>query len=197
VYFGCGGGAEFYYCSEYVSVSFLDNTLAVDPRVQYTKPMLWKFKKQDSQPPHTSAAHAAATPQPTGERLGSGGATKVENIDVIAKNPSGSFVIPASYRVSGTIVTPRHVAVEGELEGPALVAPSVHVAGSGRLNVPTQAATVTVSGVVEQPVVARDLLEVRSGGALRADVEAGTLNIQPGGQISGARLAIGPYRADG
>jgi cytoskeletal protein CcmA (bactofilin family) len=183
----------------YVSVSILDNALAVGVRVQYTGRMLWKFKKPDPQTspvnavPTSPAAHAAGVAG--GERVGLNGSAKVENSDVVAQSPVGSFVIPASYRVSGTIVTPRHVVVEGELEGAALVAPTVHVSSSGRLNVPTQAATVTVAGVVEQPVSAREVLEVRSGGALRADVEAGTLHIQSGGQISGARLAIGPLRA--
>ncbi len=183
----------------YVSGSILDNALAVGARVQYTDPMLWKFKKPDSQTLPVSVTPTASAPQSLGaaggDRLGSNGSAKVENTDVVARNPIGSFVIPGAYRISGTMVTPRHVVVEGHLQGPALVAPSVHVAQSGRLDVPTQAATVTVSGVVERPVSARDLLEVRSGGALRSDVEAGILNIQPGGQISGARLAIGPLRS--
>ena len=183
----------------YVSVSILDNALAVGVRVQYTGRMLWKFKKPDPQTPPVNATPHAPSPHSQGvvdgERIGLNGSAKVENTDVVTRNPVGSFVIPASYRVSGTIVTPRHVVVEGHLEGAALVAPTVHVSSSGRLNVPTQAATVTVAGVVEQPVSAREVLEIRSGGSLRADVEAGTLNIQPGGQISGARLAIGPLRA--
>lgn len=182
----------------YVSVSILDNALAVGVRVQYTDPMLWKFKKPDPHTPPVNATSAAPAPTSPGavpsERLGVAGAPKVENTDVITQYPAGSFVIPASYRISGTVVTPRHVVVQGELEGAALVAPSVHVSSSGRLKVPTQAATVVVAGVVEQPVSAREFLEIRSGGALRADVEAGALNIQPGGQISGARLAIGPLR---
>jgi cytoskeletal protein CcmA (bactofilin family) len=161
--------------------------------------MLWKFKKQESQTPPESDAPAASMPHSPGvaggERAMLNGSQKVENTDVVGRNPIGSFVIPAAYRLSGTIVTPRHVIVEGELEGPALVAPSVHVASSGRLNVPTQAATITVAGVVERSVSARELLEVLSTGALRADAEAGILNIQPGGQISGARLAIGPLRS--
>lgn len=183
----------------YVSVSIVDNALAVGVRVQYTVPMLWKFKKPEPQNPSVSGEPALSPSQPAGatggERLGLNGSAKVENTDVVSRNPVGSFVIPASYRVSGTVVTPRHVVVEGQLEGPALVAPSVHVSNAGRLAIPTQAATVTVAGVVEQPVSARELLEVRSGGSLRADAEAGTLNIQPGGHISGARLAIGPLRA--
>lgn len=183
----------------YVSVSILDNALAVGGRVQYTHRMLWKFKKPDPHTPPvnaTSAAPAPASPSAApGERLGVAGATKVENTDVVAQYPAGSFVIPASYRISGTVVTPRHVVVQGELEGPALVAPSVHVSNSGRLKAPTQAATVVVAGVVDQPVSAREVLEIRRGGALRSDVEAAVLNIQPGGQISGARLAIGPLRS--
>ena len=179
----------------YVSVSIVDNALAVDVRVQYTVPMLWKFKKPEPQIPSVSGAPAPSSSLPAGaDRVGLNGSPQVENTDVVTRNPVGSFVIPASYRISGTIVTPRHVVVEGDLEGPALVAPSVHVSNSGRLNIPTQAATVTVAGVVEQPVSAREFLEVRSGGALRSDVEAAVLNIQPGGQVSGARLAVGPLR---
>ncbi len=186
-------------CSVYVSVSIVDNALAVGVRVQYTVAMLWKFKKPEPQSCLVSGDTAQSISHPAGavegDRLDSNGSGKVENADVVSRNSVGSFVIPASYRVCGTIVTSRHIVIDGHLEGKALVAPSVHVSNTGRLNIPTQAGTVTVAGVVEQPVSARDLLEVRSGGALRADVEAGTLNIQPGGQISGARLAIGPLRA--
>jgi len=183
----------------YVSVLIVDNALAVGIRVKYTGRMLWKFKKPESQTSPVSATPPAQSPHSpgavNGEGLGLGGAPKVENTDIVTRNPAGSFVVPGTYRISGTIVTPRHVVVEGQLDGTALVAPSVHVASNGRLNIPTQAATVTVAGVVEKSVSARELLEVRSGGALRGDVEAGVLNIQPGGQISGARLSIGPLRA--
>jgi len=186
-------------CALYVSVSIVDNALAVDVRVQYTVRMLWKFKKPDPQVPSVSATPAPSTAHaPAGgtvDRVGFTASARVENTDVVARHPVGSFVVPASYRVSGTVVTPRHVVVEGQLDGAALVAPSVHVSSSGRLNVPTQAATITVSGLVEKPVSARELLEVRTGGALRSDVESAVLNIQPGGQISGARLAIGPLRS--
>lgn len=182
-----------------VSVSIVDNALAVGGRVQYTHRMLWKLKKSDSNtlPDNApSAAPAPASPRAApAERLGAAGATKVENTDVVAQHPAGSFVIPVSYRISGTVVTLRHVVVQGELEGPALVAPSVYVSNSGRLKAPTQAASVVVAGVVEQPVSARDVLEIRRGGALRSDVEAAVINIQPGGHISGARLAIGPLRS--
>ena len=183
----------------YVSVSILDNALAVGYRVQYTGRMLWKFKKPEPNLAPVNLTPAVSTPSSNGvtgaDRVTLDDSSQVANTDVVSRNPAGSFVIPVSYRICGTIVTPRHVVVEGQLEGDALVAPSVHVSASGRLNVPTQAATVTVAGVIEKPVSARELLEVRSGGALRSDVEAGILDIQPGGQISGARLAIGPLRS--
>ncbi|MEY4667709.1 MAG: Polymer-forming cytoskeletal [Pseudomonadota bacterium] len=182
----------------YDSVTIVDIALAVGVRVQYTGRMLWKSKKHES---HTQSVPQAAPPSTSpsvagngGERAVVSGADRVENTDVVGRVPHGSFVVPASYRMSGTIVTPRHVIVEGQLEGNALVAPSVYVTSTGRLNAPTQAATITVAGIVQKPVAARELLEVRSGGALQADAEAGSLTIQPGGHISGARLAIGPLR---
>lgn len=84
--------------------------------------------------------------------------------------------------------------VEGELCGQALVAPSVHVGAEGRLNTATQAAKVTVSGAVDSPISAREMVEVRKGGVIRNDVEAGELSILPGGLVVGARLSIGPLR---
>jgi cytoskeletal protein CcmA (bactofilin family) len=157
--------------------------------------MLWKFKR--SEPSQASAA--AVTPPPTSpnyvaDKPQATAPSKVENEDVIAGHHPGTYLIPAGYRIIGSLVTHRHVVVEGDLQGPALVAPSVHVSTSGRLNIPTQAATITVSGTVEAPVMARDTVEVRAGGSLRSDVEAGGLSILPGGMVSGARLAIGPLR---
>ncbi len=177
----------------------MDNALAVMVRVQYTGAMLWKFKKPEPTPPSSSGIPSGAPidPHKAGgtDRPILNGSVKVENTDVVTRHPAGSFVIPGSYRVSGTIVTHRHVVVEGQLEGAALVAPSVAVESSGRLRVSTQVGTMSVAGVVEGPVSVRDILEVRNGGALTGEVEAGVLNILPGGAISGARLAIGPLRS--
>ncbi len=177
----------------------MDNALAVTVRVQYTDAMLWKFKKPET-PPHSSSGIPLGAPIDPPKAAGAdrpvlNGSGKVENTDVVTRHPAGSFVVPGSYRISGTIVTHRHVVVEGQLEGAALVAPSVAVESSGRLRVSTQVGTMSVAGVVEGPVSVRDVLEVRNGGALAGEVEAGILNIQPGGAISGARLAIGPLRS--
>lgn len=178
----------------------MDNALAVTVRVQYTGAMLWKFKKPEPTPPSSSVIPSGAPIDPHkaggADRPILNGSSKVENTDVVTRHPAGSFVIPVSYRVSGTIVTHRHVVVEGELEGAALVAPSIAVESSGRLRASTQVGTMSVAGVVEGPVSVRDILEVRNGGALTGEVEAGILNIQPGGTISGARLAIGPLRSE-
>jgi cytoskeletal protein CcmA (bactofilin family) len=91
-------------------------------------------------------------------------------------------------------VTHRPVVLEGELQGEGLVAPSVHIGKSGRLSIPTQAANITIEGTVDSPISVREGVEVRAGGVLLGDVEAGVLSIQPGGTVSGARLAIGPLR---
>lgn len=177
----------------------MDNALAVMVRVQYTDAMLWKFKKPEPTSPSSSAIPSGAPIDPLkvggADRTVLNGSVRVENTDVVTRHPAGSFVIPGTYRISGTVVTHRHVVVEGQLEGAALVAPSVAVESSGRLRVSTQVGTMSVAGVVEGPISVRDILEVRNGGALTGDVDAGILNIQPGGAISGARLAIGPLRS--
>lgn len=121
--------------------------------------------------------------------------SQVENTDLAPSHPQGAYVIPRAYRVSGAVVTSRPVVVEGELEGSALVAPTVDVGSAGRLNIPTQAAIVTVRGSVEGPISARDYVEVQKGGVVKAAIEAGGLAILPGGVVSGAQLAIGPLRA--
>ena len=167
--------------------------------MKYTGRMLWKFKKS----PHP-ATHSADSPSSSLGHESSSAAvdrpaaavpTPVENVDIASNHPKGAFVIPRSYKISGTLVTSRPVVVEGELEGKALVAPTVHVGSSGRLNIPTQAAIVTVSGSIEGPVSARDYVEVQKGGTIKGDVEAGGLTILPGGVVSGARLAVGPLRS--
>lgn len=175
------------------------NALAVAQIVKYTGRMLWKFKKS----PHLTTSPGPSTSPSVGHEPSSAASDKVaatgpapaENVDIAANHPQGAYVIPKAYKVFGTVVTSRPVVVEGELQGPALVAPTVHVGTAGRLNIPTQAAIVTVSGSVEGPLSAREYVEVRKGGAIKADVEAGGLSILPGGVVSGARLAIGPLRS--
>lgn len=157
--------------------------------------MLWKFKRSEpSQAPAAAVTPPSTSPNYVADKPQTSAPSKVENEDVVTGHPQGAYVIPASYRIVGSLVTHRHVVVEGDLQGPALVAPSVHVGPSGKLSIPTQAATITVSGTVEAPVMACDIVEVRAGGSLRSDVEAGGLSILPGGLVSGARLAIGPLR---
>lgn len=119
----------------------------------------------------------------------------VANVDVVSKRPDGAYIVPRHYRISGKVVTSRPVVVEGRLEGPALVAPAVHVGTLGHLNLPVQATHVVVEGVVSSRISARDLVEVMRGGEIKGDVEAGALRIAPGGLVSGARLAIGPLRS--
>lgn len=181
---------------EYVSVSIVDNALAVAEIVKYTGRMLWKFKKSTHL---TTAATSSVSGQESSgaaiDASATASSSTVENVDRATSHPQGAYVIPRAYRISGTIVTSRPVVVEGELEGAALVAPTVHVGNAGRLNIPTQAATVTVSGLVEGPLSAREYVEVQRGGAIKADVEAGGLSILPGGIVSGSRLAIGPLRS--
>jgi cytoskeletal protein CcmA (bactofilin family) len=177
----------------------VDNAIAVAQIVKYTDRMLWKFKKS----PHLTTSSGPSASPSVGQESSSAamdkvavtGPAPVENVDIAATHPQGAYVIPRAYKVSGTIVTSRPVVVEGELSGRALVAPTVHVGTAGRLNIPTQAAIVTVSGSVEGPLSAREYVEVQKGGAIKADVEAGGLSILPGGVISGARLAIGPLRS--
>ncbi len=164
--------------------------------MKYTGRMLWKFKKTSHATPSAIAPSASvghdSQSVPTETTVV---ATEVENVDRAPSYPQGAFVIPRGYRISGTIVTSRPVVVEGELEGTALVAPTVHVGKSGRLNIPTQAAIVTVSGSVEGPVSARDYVEVQKGGTITSEVDAGGITILPGGLVSGARLAVGPLRS--
>lgn len=173
--------------------------------MQYTGLMLWKFKKSDHRnvSPGTPSSSSSATQSNGGlmqggaaiEKVTSQGAARIENADVAVGHAAGTYVIPSSYRISAMIVTSRSVVVEGELEGSALVAPTVHVGTAGRLNVPTQASTITISGLVEAPVSARDYVEVRIGGSVKAAVEAGRLTVLPGGRVSGGQLSIGPLRS--
>lgn len=185
----------------YASVLIFERALAVESRVQYTGSMLWKFKRSET--PQASASAGVSRPTSSNHANSShqgvshpqvGAPTRAENEDALVERSDGAYVIPASYRIVGTLVTHRPVVLEGELQGPALVAPSLHVGKSGRLSIPTQVATITIDGTVDSPISARETVEVRAGGLLRGDVEAGGLSILPGGIVSGARLAIGPLR---
>jgi len=161
--------------------------------------MLWRSKKSGLDGASLSAGTSAIEgveegmdPAQSSSRMPQSG---VANVDVISKRAEGSYIIPRGYRISGRVITSRPVVVEGRLEGPVLVAPSVHVGPDGHLNLPVQAASVTVEGIAMSAISARDLVEVRRGGEVKGDVEAGTLRIAPGGVVSGVRLAIGPLRA--
>ena len=179
----------------YACVRIYEHALAVGARLKYTLSMLWKFKRSESSQVAATAVNSQPIPVAHGaDKPLTATPSKIENEDVVAGVQEGAYVIPASYRIAGTLVTHRHVVVQGEIHGPALVAPSVHVGSSGRLNIPTQTTTITVSGIVESPILVRDTVEVRAGGSIQGDVEAGGLSILPGGVVSGARLAIGPLR---
>jgi cytoskeletal protein CcmA (bactofilin family) len=154
--------------------------------------MLWKTKKSSTshQASSNTDAVAARSGQP-GDKLG----VTPENLDGSTRRPPGSFVVPRGYRISGTVVTTRPVVILGELTGASLTSPSVTVGSGGCLAAPVETNSLTVEGVVEQPAKVRDEVEVRSGGAVLADLEAAAISIAPGGVVSGARLAIGPLRA--
>jgi cytoskeletal protein CcmA (bactofilin family) len=161
--------------------------------------MLWRSKKSGLDGASLSAGTSVSRdveegmdPAQSSGRMPQSG---VANVDVISKRADGSYIIPRGYRISGRVITSRPVVVEGRLEGPVLVAPSVHVGPDGHLNLPVQAASVTVEGIAMSAISARDLVEVRRGGEVKGDVEASTLRIAPGGVVSGVRLAIGPLRA--
>ncbi len=184
----------------YASVLIYERALAVAGRVQYTGSMIWKFKRSEASQTSASAGMSRsnssnpATPSQAGVASQVSAPLRAENEDALVGRTDGAYVIPASYRIVGTLVTHRPVILDGELQGSALVAPSVHVGQSGRLGIPTQAATITIDGAVDSHISARETVEVRAGGQLRGDVEAGGLSIHPGGVVSGARLAIGPLR---
>lgn len=154
--------------------------------------MLWKSRKSSTgdQASSNTDVVASRSDQPS-EKL----EVTPENLDRSTSRPSGSFVVPKGYRISGTVVTARPVFILGELTGTSLTSPSVTVGSGGRLAAPVETNSLTVEGVVEQSATVRDGVEVRSGGAVLANLEASAISIAPGGVVSGARLAIGPLRA--
>lgn len=189
------GRGAFFAFVVFASVPICERALAVDGRVQYTGSMLWKFKRSETPQPSTSpVTPAPSVSNQVPQSHSTGSPSRVANEDALVGHPEGYYVVPASYRITGSLVTHRPVVLEGELQGDRLVAPSVHVRKSGRLTIPTQAAAIIIEGAVDSPISARENVEVRAGGVVRGDVEAGGLSILPGGVVSGARLAIGPLR---
>ncbi len=155
--------------------------------------MLWRTKKLDLEPtgnPVVGSKEAPVAPSQSSKLE-----ITPQNLDGTRKHPLGAFVVAKGYRVSGTVVTGRPVVVEGVLSGDSLTAPSVSVGPSGVLSAPVSTNSLTVEGVVEQPVVVKESVDVRAGGCVKDDVEAAVISIAPGAIVSGARLAIGPRRA--
>ena len=166
--------------------------LLSQPRCCKSPDMVWPLRKKTSSSPETDglpAAEAAAT-QPIPQNTDIVDVSRV-GPQAVQAVPAGAYKIPKGYRITGTVSTNRPVVVEGHLHGGQLNAQEVYVRSGGTLSAPSAVASLIVEGIVEAPVSAREVVEVRSGGVLRGALESPALTVAPGGIINGAQLAVG------
>lgn len=105
-----------------------------------------------------------------------------------------AYVVPRSYRVTGTIISARPVVVQGEVADGAMDAAVVSVPHGGRLAVPTKASSVYVDGLVVSDVSASVEIAVGSQATVRGSLNAPAIRVEPGAQLANAVLFVGPKR---
>ena len=111
--------------------------------------------------------------------------------DLKSRKVSGSYVVPAGYRITGPVFTSRPIRVDGELLGRALVAREVVVSRGGTLREPAEVERIVIEGRVLGSIKAREVVELRPGGELHGDVETPSLQVSPGGILSDCTLSVG------
>ena len=105
-----------------------------------------------------------------------------------------AYVVPSSYRVTGSIISARPVVVRGEVVDGAIDACVVSVPAGGRLAVPTMVSSVYIEGLVESDVSASVEVAVGSHATVRGSLNAPAIRVEPGAQLANAVLCVGPKR---
>jgi cytoskeletal protein CcmA (bactofilin family) len=84
----------------------------------------------------------------------------------------------------GSIKAPNQAIISGTVEG-ELDAKDVMVGASGVVTGTTTADSIDVKGQMNETIVSRDVLVVRSTGSVKGDVTYGEIEIERGGQVKG------------
>lgn len=100
------------------------------------------------------------------------------------ENTQGNLIIGEGVEISGTIVCPGTVTLDGTLQG-TLSAAQLHVGPSGRINGEVVAGTAVVYGEVKPSLTCRGKLVICSTGKVTGAVQFQQLQVELGGQLVG------------
>lgn len=102
-----------------------------------------------------------------------------------SENTQGNLIIGEGVEISGTIVCPGTVTLDGALRG-SLSAAQLHVGPSGRIDGEVVAGTAVVYGEVKPTLTCRDKLVICSTGKVTGRIQFQQLEVELGGQLVGA-----------
>jgi len=165
--------------------------------------MLWRSKKTPGQSTQSPTAEQASSAPPSESFTD----LTPQNSDPLTKKPASltlarealglseragrPFVVPASYTVSGSVITSRPVVIQGEFSEGELTTPLAVVLSKGQVTAPMRVNALRVHGTVASRVTAREMVEVASDGRLEGEVETPAMSVEPGGSLCGALLRVG------
>ena len=111
-------------------------------------------------------------------------AAPVPEAEGVVREP-GVAVIARGVEMSGRLVVPKSLVVEGEFSGELEIASSVWVEESGAVTAPIRARSVEIRGAVMGDIVATREVVIHSTGRLHGDVETPSLVIARGATFNG------------
>jgi len=109
---------------------------------------------------------------------------------VLASSPA-PFVVPAGYRITGSMFCARPVEVRGELAGRLRATGDVTICSGGTSSGEIQARRIVVSGNASARIVARESISLEKGGRILAPLSAPTLSVAAGGTLVTDSISVG------
>ncbi len=95
-------------------------------------------------------------------------------------------ILARGVRLTGTLETSGVVRVEGEVNGDLRVkGGQVLVAAGGVVEGDVEAALTVVAGEVRGHIVAEELVELKTGGAVHGDITTPRISVEDGGAVNG------------
>ena len=104
-------------------------------------------------------------------------------------NPIGDFYVGEGVIANCVAIVPGRAVVNGQFDG-AIDAKEIEVQAKGIVSGATQAATIAVTGKINDVVQATDTLSIGSTGVVSGDISYGKLEVAKGGELLGAMKQI-------
>jgi cytoskeletal protein CcmA (bactofilin family) len=104
-------------------------------------------------------------------------------------NPIGDLFVGEGVIAHCVALMPGRAVVNGQFDG-AIDAKEIEVQVKGIISGTTQAATIAVTGKINDVVQATDTLSVGSTGVVSGDISYGKLEVAKGGELLGAMKQI-------